>query len=301
MIDFRALETLVWVVTLKSFRAAAEKLNTTQPAVSQRIAALEREIGHILLNRANRNVTPTTMGRRVLDHAERLISARADMLAELADPSILRGSLSLGVNETIVHTWLPVLIERLSRTFPGLDLDIDVDVSDNLRARVSAQDIDLAFLLGPVISPELQTCDLCRYPLAFIASTALTFSVAPPDLAAITQYPILTFARNTLPYQAIREIFTRPELPRSRIRASSSLATIVRMTLDGIGVAVIPEAIVTKEIADGRLTCLDLTEPLPDLLCVAAWRKGPNRLMVQAAVQIAVEVAAQHSSAKASP
>ncbi len=293
MVDFRALETLIWVVTLKSFCAAAEKLNTTQPAISQRIAALEREIGHKLVHRASRNVMPTAMGRRVLDHAERLIRARAEMLTELAGSSAVHGSLSLGVNETIVHTWLPVLVERIARTYPGLDLDIDVDISDNLLTRVISQDIDLALMLGPVISPVLQTCELCRYPLAFIASSSLAFADARPDLAAVARYPILTFARNTLPHLAIREIFADPDLPKSRIRASSSLATIVRMALDGIGVAVIPPAIVARELQDGRLVCLEVAAELPDLLCAAAWRKGPNTLIVQAAARLAAEVAAE--------
>jgi DNA-binding transcriptional LysR family regulator len=293
MVDFRALETLIWVVTLRSFRAAAEKLNTTQPAISQRIAALERDVGHKLVNRINRNITPTTVGRRLLDHAERLISARADMLAELADPSVVRGSLSLGVNETIVHTWLPVLMERIARTHPGIDLDIDVDISFNLRDRVIAQDIDLAFMLGPVASPALQSCDLCRFPLAFLAAPSIPFDMVEPDLAAIARHPILTFARNSLPYQAIRQIFASPALPKARIRASSSLATIVRMTLHGIGVAVIPPAIVGKELAEGRLVRLDVPVELPDLLCVAAWREGPNSLMVQAAARIASDVAAE--------
>lgn len=45
MADFKAIETFMWVVTLGSFRGAAQKLNTTQPAISQRIAQLEREVG----------------------------------------------------------------------------------------------------------------------------------------------------------------------------------------------------------------------------------------------------------------
>ena len=45
MIDFKAIETFMWVVTLGSFRGAAQKLNTTQPAISQRIAQLEHEVG----------------------------------------------------------------------------------------------------------------------------------------------------------------------------------------------------------------------------------------------------------------
>ena len=45
MLDFKSLETFLWVVTLGSFRGAAQRLNTTQPAISQRIAQLEREMG----------------------------------------------------------------------------------------------------------------------------------------------------------------------------------------------------------------------------------------------------------------
>jgi DNA-binding transcriptional LysR family regulator len=45
MADFKAIETFMWVATLGSFRGAAQKLNTTQPAISQRIAQLEREVG----------------------------------------------------------------------------------------------------------------------------------------------------------------------------------------------------------------------------------------------------------------
>ena len=59
MTDFKAMETFMWVVTLGSFRGAAQKLNTTQPAISQRIAQLEREIGGELLQRDRRMVLPT--------------------------------------------------------------------------------------------------------------------------------------------------------------------------------------------------------------------------------------------------
>ncbi len=49
MTDFRSIETFLWVVKLGSFRGAAQRLNTTQPAISQRIAQLEREMGVKLL------------------------------------------------------------------------------------------------------------------------------------------------------------------------------------------------------------------------------------------------------------
>ena len=81
MTDFKAIETFMWVVTLGSFRGAAQKLNTTQPAISQRIAQLEREVGVRLLQRDRRMVLPTPSGRQMMLYAEKLIGLRSEMMA----------------------------------------------------------------------------------------------------------------------------------------------------------------------------------------------------------------------------
>ena len=137
MADFKALETFLWVVTLGSFRGAAQKLNTTQPAISQRIAQLEGELGVKLLQRDHRSVSPTPSGRQMMVYAEKLIRLRAEMLAVVGDPSLMRGVLRLGVAETIVHTWLPQLIKSVNLAYPNLSLEIEVDITPNLRAQTA--------------------------------------------------------------------------------------------------------------------------------------------------------------------
>ena len=86
MTDFKAIETFMWVVTLGSFRGAAQKLNTTQPAISQRIAQLENEVGVRLLQRDRRMVLPTPSGRQMMVYAEKLIKLRSEMLAVIGAP-----------------------------------------------------------------------------------------------------------------------------------------------------------------------------------------------------------------------
>ena len=149
MADFKAIETFLWVVTLGSFRGAAQKLNTTQPAISQRIAQLEREMGVQLLQRDRRAIAPTPAGRRLMLYAEKLIGLRSEMLASVGDRSEMRGVLRLGVAETIVHTWLSQLIKSVNHAYPNLTLEIEVDITSNLRARLLAQEIELALLMGP--------------------------------------------------------------------------------------------------------------------------------------------------------
>ncbi len=173
MVDFKALETLVWVATLQSFHKAAARLNTTQPAVSQRIAQLEAEVGQRLLVREKRQVVPTEAGLRVLDYAERLLKLRAEMLHTVADRSAIRGTLRLGVAETIVHTWLPRFVERMAKAYPGLVLEIEVDITPNLRDRLVAQELDLVFALGAFAAAQLKNLPLSTYKLAFLAGPGL--------------------------------------------------------------------------------------------------------------------------------
>src|SRR5260370_33652319 len=104
MTDFKAIETFMWVVTLGSFRGAAQKLNTTQPAISQRIAQLEREVGVRLLQRDRRMVLPTPSGRQMMVYAEKLIGLRSEMLAVVGDRTAMHGVLRLCGAATLVPT-----------------------------------------------------------------------------------------------------------------------------------------------------------------------------------------------------
>src|SRR6202165_6386065 len=224
MVDFKSIETFLWVVTLGSFRAAGEKLNTTQPAISQRIAQLEREVGVKLLNRDHRVASPTPSGRQLMVYAEKLIGLRSEMLAAVGDRSAMRGVLRLGVAETIVHTWLSQLIKRVNHAYPNLSLEIEVDITSNLRTRLLAQEIELAFLLGPLTAPTINNRALCDYPVGFLASPSLGLGKRKLTVHDLAKFPIITFPRKTPPYELVRSLFNRPDLPPMRLHASASLA-----------------------------------------------------------------------------
>ena len=166
-VDFKNLETFLEVARLASFRAASLRLNATQPAISQRVAQLESQLGVRLFVRESRRVTPTPKGRELMLYAEKLLALRAEMVAAVGDPATLVGVLRIGVAETIVHTWLPRLIERVSRDYPRLTIEIEVDISPNMRERLISREIDLAFLMDTFAGEPLVSRDLCRHALAF--------------------------------------------------------------------------------------------------------------------------------------
>jgi DNA-binding transcriptional LysR family regulator len=296
VIDLRLLSTFVWVAQLKSFHRAVAKLNITQPAISQRIAQLEDELGVPLLVRDRRSVVLTDAGRSVLRYAERMLGLRNEMIAAVADPSRLRANLRLGVAETIVHTWLPRYLERMSATYPHIILDIDVDISVNLRQRLLSQQVDLAFLVGPISVAAIRNRLLNAERLAFLASPRLGLPRRRTSVAAIAEHPIITFSRNTQPYVNLSELFSDPDLAPPRIHASASVATIVKMALDGLGVAVLPPSIVRDEIKAKRLVELSCETRLPHLQFVAGWLATPDVGLVRTVVEIAAEIAGEHEN-----
>ena len=291
MVDFKSIETFLWVVTLGSFRGAAQRLNTTQPAISQRIAQLEREMGVKLLSREHRMASPTPSGRQLMVYAEKLIGLRSEMMAEVGDRSATRGVMRLGVAETIVHTWLPRLIKSVNAAYPNLSLEIEVDITPNLSARLLAQEIELAFVVGPLSAAGMRNRILCDYPIGFLASPALGLGNAPLTVHDLAKFPIITFPRKTQPYEIVRSLFNRPDLPPIRLHASASLATVIHMAIEGLGIAVIPTAIIENELADGRLQLLSTDLKISPLTFSASWLASPDTVAVELVADLAGKIA----------
>jgi len=295
-VDFRTLETFIWIARLGSFRAAAARVYTTQPSVSSRIAGLERELGVCLFDRSGRQVALTAKGRDLLDYAERLLSLRGEMLQSVADRESIRGTIRLGVAETIVYTWLPRLIEGLSRTYPGINLELEVDISVHLSEKLISHDIDLAFLMGPVNKPEIVNLPLCRYPLSWVASPNLQLPPQPVSLQDLSKWPIITYPRLTKPNESIRHMLEQGGT-RVRLHSCSSLATIIRMTVDGIGISALPVEILRNELAQGLLRIFQVDAPELDLNFSVSYGMSPDSAVARAVADLAVACAAEQAGA----
>jgi len=293
MIDFKNLETFFWAAALGSLRAASEKLGTTQPAVSQRIASLEATLGVRLFERDVRGVKLTAKGQEMLSHAERMVQARGDMLRAAQDQNVMSGTVRIGVAETIVQTWLSTFIEKVHSVYPSLVLEIEVDSTTVLRSHLMSRQIDLAFLMGPVLEERMENLPLCTYPLAWVASPALGFGEISVTLNDIASRPIITHSSNSRPYRLVRDMLMRAGVKTPRMYGSASVSMIVRMAMGGIGTAVITPFFLDQELATGELQVLDVqSDPLPDLNFTATWIDGSENGSVRPLAELAQEIAA---------
>ena len=148
MLDVKRLRVLREVAAKGSFSAAAESLAYTQSAVSQQIAALEREAGTKLVERSARGVRLTEGGRALVRHADVILARLADAEAELEAIAGLRGGrLRLVSFATAGATLMPQAIALFRERHPAVELSLEPAEPDDGIARLRTGECDIALTI----------------------------------------------------------------------------------------------------------------------------------------------------------
>src|SRR3954447_11207776 len=144
MLDVRRMRVLREVAQRGSFSAAADALAYTQSAVSQQIAALEREAGTRLVERSARGVRLTDAGRARVEHADAILARLADAEAELEAIAGLRGGrLRLASFPSAGATIMPEAIARFRDRHPAVELTLELSEPEPALVKLRAGDADL--------------------------------------------------------------------------------------------------------------------------------------------------------------
>src|SRR5436305_13308243 len=129
---------------------AADELNTVQSNVTQRVKALEAEIGTALFERHSRGMTLTGAGRRLLPYAQRMAALSREALLAARDDGEPKGPLAIGSMETTAAVRLPSLLAEFHRRSPAVKLSLRTSTTADLVAGVLNGTFDGAFVAGPI-------------------------------------------------------------------------------------------------------------------------------------------------------
>jgi DNA-binding transcriptional LysR family regulator len=170
MLDVKRMRVLREVALQGSFSAAAESLAYTQSAVSQQIAALEREAGVQLVNRSARGVTLTDAGRVLCDHADAILARLADAEAELGDMAGLRGGrVRLTTFATAGATIVPQAIAQFRERHPGVEIELEPEEPRDQLSRLRAGETDIAVSIvaafDPPVAPGVDVLHILEDPM----------------------------------------------------------------------------------------------------------------------------------------
>jgi DNA-binding transcriptional LysR family regulator len=286
------LETLCWIARLGSFTAAAERLNTTQPAVSKRIKDLEEAVGVPLFHRQGRRMELTMQGRDLVQRAQPLLSRLDEVAVFREHPEAATGTIRMGVGEIVAVTWFAQLMARLRRQMPGVNYEVEVGLTVNMRHKLEVGLLDVAILAAPVDAGQLVGTSIGNVSLLWAASAELASESARDHLTVeqmFLRYPVWCVARPSHMHPLAVEHLRRHGATHKHINTSDSVESIVRLVANGCGIAILPDCLVRDLLKSGKMACLSKELPSERLDFVIARRRDQDQVVIKHIVDVAVQ------------
>jgi DNA-binding transcriptional LysR family regulator len=285
--NLRFVEAFYWVATLRSVSRAAEKLFITQSAMSSRIAALEEELGTLLLDRRDKSFRLTIAGTRFLTHAQKLLDLQRTAKAELSGGNVVGEQvLRVGAIESVMHSWLTDWLSELRKKHEGLAIELTVETTPLLLDHVHRGVLDLVFAAAPANAGNVSTAAMPSMPMVFIGNSdrhqRKTYSAA--ETAAMD---IMTFQRGSQPYIGLIDLLREKNIDGARIHAISSISAMVELVEANFGIATLPKTAATRLAKNRNVRVLSSALVLPPLTLFASYRADPASIDIPAAITLA--------------
>ena len=262
------IETLLWISRLGTFAAAAERLNTTQPAISARVKEIEAQLGISLFRREGRRMTLTVRGRKLVEDWEPIWSALEGSLLDISGSGFGRGVVRIGAGEIAAASCLPVFLIDLEQHLPGVTIELAIDLTATMLEQLLAGARDIVFLAGPVASPGIRTRPIGKVELLWVAAPEIGHRMAhdPGWLPTIWSLP-----RHSPLHGIMRTALSQIGPKASAINTSNNVRMLIDIITAGGGIALLPVSMIDQPLRSGALREV-LSRPPDSVLFQAAIR-----------------------------
>ncbi len=290
MFTFRQLEALYWIDREGSFAGAAERLHTSQAAISKRVRELEGVIGEELFDRSLRQARFTEKGIQLLQAAQQLLRNREVILESLVNPKAMIRKIRIGITELVAMTWLPALLSGVRARYPHVVIEPDVDAASRLLSKLQSDLLDL------VIAPDAFAHD--GLSVKVLSSAEFAWMCKPGTIPPSRPMSARELSEQTLLMQsdhsALGVIVDRWLQENLAVRTTppivtNSLLPLIGLTAAGMGVSYMPRACLMPMIEAGKLQLIETQEAVPAVPYVAIYKPGRKSILVSDITLLAQE------------
>ncbi len=234
------LRTFVAVAEEKNLTRAAERLFTSQPAISAHIKALEETLGVTLFDRTPKGMRLTPVGEELLPRARQALTAASAVLQHakgLQDELI--GSVRIGLNTDARFLRLTALQAGLAEHAPRLEVAMLTGSTGTNLPAVRVGKLDAAFVTGEIDDPSMSVCFLCDEPLVIGAPASLREQIASTEVADLARLPWVYTSPDCSHFAAMRALFEAHCCEPTRTLIANQEDALVEMIRAGVGLGIV--------------------------------------------------------------
>ncbi len=274
--DLGQLEAFVQVAEQRSFSRAAEGLGLTQPSVTARIQALERDLRDKLFERNGRGVRLTEVGSSFLPHARRVLKSLQDGRDAVQSLRQLEiGTLRLGAAPTFSTYVLPRLLKTFRSRYPGLEVSVRTDYSEQIVQLVLADEVQVG-LERTITHPEVVTVPLFREDVVLVTAAGHPFADrGEVTLEEVGQQHLIMFNRGSSYHMLVHNALRQAGLVVTPAMELDNMEATKKMVDEGLGIALLPKVAVEEELKRGALREIRVEGlSIPQREIAVIYRKG---------------------------
>ncbi|MBU2709628.1 LysR family transcriptional regulator [Zooshikella harenae] len=235
--DVRFLKSLLAVIDKGSIADAARHENLTSSAISQRIQALEKELGVTLFSRIGHSAKPTENCMRLVPRARKIVQEIQALKTDL-DPLGLTGELRIGAISTVLTGLIPPLMKKLMAQAPDVKLSIIPGTSASLYERLMAEELDAVVVVNPPfdVPKMVKKVTLYTEPLAFIKPKSVSLTIKE----AMQAVPYIQYDPHSWGGRLVTEYLHDEKITMDPLCDLDGLEAIAILVSEGVGVSLVP-------------------------------------------------------------
>ncbi len=284
-VEIYQLITFVTVAEEAHLTRAAERLNTSQPAVSAHIKALEESLGTTLFLRKPKGMILTEEGRVLRESALAVLDARDAMeLQAKKMRQVLTGTLRIGLNSDPMRLNAGSFASWVKTKHPGLNLEYLQSISGKILLDLKAGIIDGGYYYGSCVYKEIDSLYIKDIELVVAGPTAWSGAITGASWAALAKLPWVGFPPHCPYNEALTPLLEKSDVRPGIAMLSDNESTINTMVQSGIGLSIMLKEDALKDQRNGKLVIWDgelLTLPLS----FGYLKKREDEPMIQAALE----------------
>ncbi len=263
----RRLQVFYTVAKMLSFTKAAESLHMTQPAVTFQVRQLEEHFNTRLFDRTHNRISLTEAGKKVYGFADSIFQLYAEMENAVREiTGEVSGALIIGASTTIAEYMLPALLGDFKAEYPDVVIHLKVSNSEGVVHMVENNDIDLGVVEAPVSNKNLVVEVCCMDQLVVITPPGHPLAKQKQvHIQDLFDYPFICREEGSGTREVIAECLARESCNEGELRISMELGSpeAVKGAVEaGMGVSIMSQATIAKELRLGTLEAVPLTPVL---------------------------------------
>lgn len=262
-LELRQLHYFIEVARREHVTEAAHNLHVAQSAVSRQIANLEAELGVELFIREGRNVRLTSVGKILLEHAEKAvgeIELAKEKIGEYLDPE--RGKIRVGFASSLAANPLPTVISAFRARYPNVGFQLKQGAYKQLIEAVAKGEIDLAFL-GPVPTQEKDVQGHIFFAENFVALLPAKHPLANQPSIRLSQLwrdTFVVFPPGYILRKIVMDACAQVGLKPNVAFEGEDIDAIKGLVAAGLGVTLLPEVTLSDNVPHDTVK-VPITEP----------------------------------------